>query len=230
VFGAPPLPQAPASAFAFDPHAAGALALNVQVWELFWRGLVYGLSKFAVVPLPWVAPIFLRWVVERIELPRQQRVSFTGEPGDIWWVFILYALCGVAGLVYSLLHLLLLPFSILFTLLIMRWFFANLAFEGQGRPLTFTGGYWKLLGWNVFFILAIFSIIGWAWVATAAIRWVCRHIVGLPQALVFNGSGWSFLWRILVVIVTAIVLIPIPWTTRWFTRWLVSELALVERT
>ena len=229
--GTPPLPPMPASGTAIAPggRATGALALNVGVWELFWRWFVYGLAKLSVIPLPFWAPVVFGWTVEHVELPGHQRVGFAGQPGDIWWAFILFALCDLLGIAHSGLYLIGLPLSILFGLLIARWFVANLTWDGQTAALQFTAGYWKLLGWYLFFILAILSIVGWAWVATATIRWLCRHVVGSTRELVFNGSGWGFLWRSLVVAITAIVLIPIPWTTRWFSRWLVSELALVER-
>jgi hypothetical protein len=77
--------------------------------------------------------------------------------------------------------------------------------------------------------LSILSIVGWAWVSTAWARWMCRHVEGSHRELVFNASGWSYLWRMLVVVLTSIFLVPIPWTLRWFTRWAVSQLALVER-
>ena len=208
---------------------AGPFSLDVRVWPLFWRGLVFGLSELAVIPLPWVAPIFMRWFVERIAVPGQRRVSFVGKAEDIWWVFILYALCAVVGAVYSLVQVVVIPLSAYLVLRITRWFFANLTWEGQREPLRFTGGYWPLLGWSVLLPLSIITIIGWAWVATAWARWMCRHVEGSSRQLVFTASGWSYLWRVLVVAFTAIFLIPIPWTVRWFTRWVVSQFALVER-
>jgi hypothetical protein len=209
--------------------ATGALALNVRVWPLFWRGVVTGLSELAVIPFPWMAAFFLRWLVDYVELPAGQRVSFVGKPEDVWWVFMLYALCGLSGLLHSFLQLAVVPLTTFLLLLMTRWFFANLAWSGQKAALRFTGGYWALLGWTALFFVSVFSIVGWAWVATAWARWGCRNVQGSARQLVFNGSGWGYLWRTLVVAVTAIFLIPLPWTTRWLTRWLVSQLALIER-
>jgi hypothetical protein len=207
----------------------GPLSLDVGVWALFWRGLVLGLSELAVIPLPWVAPIFIRWFVERMQLPGGQRIGFVGKAEDIWSVFILYALCAVVGIAYSpvqAVSLFLQPFLLL---LIVRWFFANLTWEAQGQQLRFTGGYWPLLGWSLLLAISIISIIGWAWVATAWGRWMCRKVEGSSRELVFTASGLGYLWRALVFGLTAIFIIPIPWTAWWFTRWLVSQLALVER-
>ena len=40
--------------------ATGPLSLHVGVWGLFWRAVVLELSLISVIPLPWVAPIFMR--------------------------------------------------------------------------------------------------------------------------------------------------------------------------
>lgn len=221
----PPLPAGAAAAPAYGGHA---LSINVRVWPLFWRSVLVATSELAVIPLPWVATYYYRWFVEQIELPQRQRVTFAGKPEDVWWVFMLYALCAVAGIAYSYAQLLLIPLSTLFVLMIARWFFANLTWAGQTTRLKFTGGYWPLLGWTVLLPLSIITIIGWAWVATAWTRWMCRHVEGSRRQLVFTASGWSYLWRVFVVALTAIFVVPIPWTLRWFTRWMVSQFALVE--
>jgi GYF domain 2 len=207
----------------------GPFALDVGVWALFWRAMVMGLSQLAVIPFPWVAPIFIRWFVERIQVPSGRRVGFVGKPEDIWWVFILYALSAVVGVAYSAAQLLAIPLQAFLALLLTRWFFANLIWEEQREPLRFTGGYWPMLGWSVLLPLSAITIVGWAWVATAWARWMCRNVQGSSYDLVFTASGWGYLWRALVVAFTAIFVIPIPWTVRWFTRWLVSQFALVER-
>jgi GYF domain 2 len=207
----------------------GPLSVNVGVWALFWRVVVLELSVMAVIPLPWLAPIFMRWFVERISVPGGRMVSFVGKPGDIWWVFILYALCGLGGYVHGSLPLLFIPLQILFGLLITRWFFANLVWEGQDAQLRFTGGYWPMLGWALFIVVSVISIIGWAWVITACGRWFCRHVEGSSRQLVFTATGWGYLWRAVVFVITSIFLIPIPWMLRWFMGWVVSQYSLVER-
>jgi GYF domain 2 len=209
---------------------SGPLALDVGVWALFWRAIVLGLSQMAVVPLPWVAPIFSRWFVERIQVPGGRRLGFVGTAKDIWWVFILYALCALLALIVDKRgYIPVVAVQLLLQLLILRWFVGKLAWEGQTQPLRFTGRFTSLLGWNLLMGLSILSIIGWTWVATAWGRWMCRNVQGSSRELVFTASGLSYLWRTLVVVFTAFFIIPIPWTVRWFMRWLVSQLALVER-
>jgi hypothetical protein len=212
----------------------GPLSLEVGVWALFWRSIVLGLSLLVVVPFPWIATMFMRWFVERIALPGGRRVAFVGKVVDFWWMLMLYALCLPAAVAlsiygFSLLYWFVIIISIFFVLQILRWFFANLVWEGQREPLRFTGGLPALIGWALLYPLSLLSIIGWAWVATAYTRWLCRHVEGSSRALIFTGSGWGYLWRALVVGFTALLLIPIPWTVRWLTRWLVSHVELVER-
>lgn len=240
---APPMP--PTSVPATGALTAGApvisdddrLAFDPQrwvdrVWPLFWRLFVVGLSVLAVIPLPWAAPWFLRWFVERIELPGQRRVSFAGQPGDIWYIFILYALCsyasaGISFLLTGLVSLLLIPLTAFCALIITRWFFANLVWQGRTAPLQFTGGYWALLGWSVFAPLSFISIIGWAWVYTAWARWMCRNVKGANSQFVFTASGWGYLWRTVTFVLASYLLLGMPFALRWYTRWLVAQFVLV---
>ena len=78
---------------------------------------------------------------------------------------------------------------------------------------------------NVGFAVAILAVVVFASVATDSFL-TSRNIVSISRQLVTNG----FLsLGMLVVVLTSIFLVPIPWTLRWFTRWAVSQLALVER-
>src|SRR5216684_1881472 len=93
------------------------------------------------------------------------------------------------------------------------------------RPnLTFSGG-----PVNILCALSIITIIGWAWVYTAQMRWMCRHVEGTRREIVFNATGLEFLWRSLVTGLGCIFIVTIPWVMRWFIRWQVSQVALVER-
>jgi hypothetical protein len=227
----PPLPAVAPSAtgaLVTDAGATGPLATRIGVWPYFGRALLIIIAQIFIVPTPWVMTSFYCWFVDNIELPGGQRVTFTGKPGDIWYIFMLNALCGYAELVGHGASLLVLPVTTLFLVITVRWFLRNLAWEGQTAPLAFTSGYWAMLGWYVLTILSIITIIGWAWVATAWTRWMCRHIEGSARKLVFNASGWGFLWRTVLLALFFIPLIPTPWTLRWYTRWLVSQCALAR--
>jgi hypothetical protein len=216
---------------AFDPQRTVD-----QVWPLFGRFLLLALCQILVIPLPWAATNFFRWLVDRIELPGRQRVAFTGKAEDIWYIFIFYGLCSLVGPAASLLHSpwshlvpwLLLPLTTFFLLIITRWFYANLVWEGRRAPLQFTGGYWPMFGWSLLAPLSFFTVVGWAWVYTAWARWMCQHVRGTDREFIFVAGGWSYLWRTLTFVLSAVLLLPIPWTLRWYIRWLVAQFALIS--
>ncbi len=86
-----------------------------------------------------------------------------------------------------------------------------------------------LRGYSLLAAIAIFTIIGWAWVYVAQIRWMCRHIEGTRREVTFNATGLEFLWRSVVTALACVFIIPIPWMYRWFAGWLASQTVLVER-
>jgi hypothetical protein len=225
-------PRPPAVARGAPATGAGAAALStsVGVWPLFGRSIVVAIAQITVIPAPWVLPSFYRWFVERIEFPNQQRVTLAGEPGDIWYIFILSALTGYAGLIHNGLGLLVVPFNVFFLFMIVRWFVRNLAWDGQTAPLAFSGSYWAMLGWYLLLIVSIFTIIGWAWVYAAWVRWMCRRVEGSGRQLIFAAGGWSVLWRFWLFALSCMVIVPIPWSLHWIVCWSVSQFALVERT
>jgi hypothetical protein len=209
-------------------HAGNAFFTKVRVWPLFGRALLVVIGQMLVVPSPWTTTSFFRWFVDHIEHPQGKRVTFAGKPGDIWYVFVLNALCSYVGLISNYIPLLILPVTTFLSLLVLRWFFANLVREGSSTPLEFTGDYLAVLGWTVLGILSVITIIGWAWVTTAAMRWICRNIEGSSKPVIFRASGWSYLWRTLLFALSAGFLVPIPWTLRWYVRWIVSQFALSD--
>ncbi len=206
-----------------------SLIFTGRTWPLFGRMLLVGLCQYIVVPTPWVNTSFYRWSVHHIALPNGKPVGFAGKPGDIWYIFILLALCAFAGTIHWAVQLVALPLTVLFEWIIMRWFFANLIWSGRSAPLQFTGGFWGLLGWMALTALAMVTIIGWAWVMTATLRWVCRHIEGSSKQLIFVASGWGMLWRTLLFSLSCALLIPIPWTLHWYLRWSIAQFHLIAR-
>jgi hypothetical protein len=113
--------------------------------------------------------------------------------------------------------------------LYLRYLVANIASNGQPLGLSFSGSVWAYLGWSLLMVISVFTIIGWAWVAAAQIRWVCRNIQGTRRAVVFKGTGLQLLWRAIVVAICSAFIIPIPWMYRWILRWQSSQTELVDR-
>jgi hypothetical protein len=111
----------------------------------------------------------------------------------------------------------------------MRWVVSHLSSNGQPLPITFNGSIWAFIGFQLLMFISIFTIIGWAWVITFWMRWICRNLAGTRREVVFNGSGLQVLWRTIVMSLLFILIIPIPWILRWYAKWYVSQTALVER-
>lgn len=210
---------------------AQPLSVDFSIWALLGRALLFLIGFLFVIPAPWVATSFYRWFVERLRVPQRPNLGFTGKPGDIWYVFVILALCTYAGFSrVSYLPLMLIPLQAFLSWMTLRWIVANISSEGRQLPLTFAGSPWGYVGWHVLLYISAITIIGWAWVTTAWLRWICRHIAGTRRDIVFSGSGWQVLWRTVIFALAVILIVPIPWAMGWYARWYVSQFALVERT
>jgi len=229
VAGEPAVPgQTAASA---GGPGSGSLSIDFGIWEFVWRSLVFLVGAIFVIPLPWVVVMYCRWIVSCTHVPGRPNLTFTGDAITVLW-WLLGAI--VLIIVLSLADIRLLDtFSILIQLglywLFIKWFVANLASNGQPLGLSFSGSFWAYLGWNILAALSFITIIGWAWVYTAQLRWICRHIEGTQREVVFKATGLQYLWRAVIVVFACALIIPIPWALRWIMRWHTSQIALVER-
>ena len=59
-----------------------------------------------VIPAPWVATWFYRWLFPHVQVPGRGNLTFTGQPLDIWWVFMLLGLTSYVGAYDNTLQLL----------------------------------------------------------------------------------------------------------------------------
>jgi hypothetical protein len=210
-----------------DMAVGGQVASDFGVWALFGRGLLLIVGTLLVIPAPWVFTAFYRWIIPHIHVPQRPNLAFTGQVGDIWWVFILYALCTYGGLPHiHYLPLVLIPIEAALFWVTIRWVLANISSEGQPLGLRFVGDVWKYIGWNIFIDVSIISIIGWAWVETAWVRWMTRNIEGTARPVFFNASGLEVLWRTIVAALACIFIIPIPWMIHWYWRWFLSQFSV----
>ena len=206
------VPSVAPGAAAGSEAPTGPLSLDVGVWALFWRAVILGFSELAVIPLPWIAPIFIRWSVERIRLPGGWRVGFVGKAeravrgrrrglqppaasGDS-----ATGLFGAAdyALVFRQSHL---GGAGRATAVHRR----ILAAARMERAAASIGYHHRRLGMG-------------------------RHRLGaldVPERAGLLARACIHRQRLGLSVAGA--LIPIPWTVRWFTGWLVSQFALVER-
>jgi GYF domain 2 len=212
--------------------AAGqALSIEFGIWAITWRTLLAWIAFCIVIPIPWVIVWYCRWMVSCVHVAGRPNLSFTGRALTIlWWCLgaLVLSICiNLTGIRY--LGAVMILVQLVLYWLGTKWFVANIASNGQPLGLSFTGSIWAYVGWIILGALSVVTIIGWAWVYTAQTRWFCRNIEGTRRAIVFNGTGLQYLWRVLVASLVCWLIIPIPWIVRWIVRWKASQIALVER-
>lgn len=199
-------------------RGGGALSIDLPVWALFGRFLLLMVGYFLVIPAPWTGTGFYRWMASRTEIPGRPNFAFTGQPGDIWYVFVATGLMYYAGAYDNTLQLIAIPVSAFLSWILVRWLAGNLSSNGQRLPIAFNGSLVTYVGWQLLMCVSVLTIIGWAWVATAWMRWICRNISGTQREVVFNATGWEMLWRTFLVAIACAFIIPIPWLLRWYNR------------
>jgi hypothetical protein len=207
----------------------GALSIDLPVWGLFGRFLLLTIGYLLVIPAPWIATGFYRWMASRTEVPGRPNFAFTGQPGDIWYVFVATGLMYYVGAYDNTLQLIVIPVSAFLSWILLRWIAGNLSSNGQRLPIAFNGSAVTFVGWQLLMYVSFVTIIGWAWVGTAWMRWICRNLDGTRREVVFNGTGLEVLWRSLALVIACLFIIPIPWMMRWYNRWYISQFALVDR-
>jgi GYF domain 2 len=229
--GPPPISQPGGPLVSAGGDSGGPLSIDVGLWSLLGRSLLFIIGLVLVVPAPWTATGFYRWMVSGLHVPGRPNLGFTGQVGDIWYVFVIIGLCTYAGLSgYTYVQLILLPVEAFLSWMVVRWIAANLSSNGERLPIEFKGSALGYVGWYLLIYISAITIIGWAWVATAWMRWICRNVGGTHREVVFNATGLGMLWRTILFAVACAFVIPIPWVLRWYARWYTSQFALVERT
>jgi hypothetical protein len=232
--GPPSIPQAggpPAYPGGYATAGTGAISIDFGIWEFVWRTLVYLIAVCFIIPIPWMVVWYTNWILSHVHVPGRPNISFTGSPLIIAaWIFGLIVLSAIAPLAdMQWLNTVVAIISIVMWWLYLRWFVEKLASNGQLMGLSFSGSFWGFLGYYLLLIVSLITIIGWAWVYAAMMRWFCRNIQGTRREVVFTGTGLEILWRTLVAALVSSLIIPIPWMYRWMMRWFASQTKLVER-
>jgi GYF domain 2 len=224
--GPPSLPHGGPPSMMGAGGSGQAISADLPLWPLLGRTLLYVIGMLLVIPAPWVATGFYRWFASRMQVPGRPNFSFTGQVGDIWWVFVLLALLGLVGAYDATYQIVAVVLQAVLSWMVLRWVVSNLASNGQKIPTAFDGNVWTYIGWQILMLVSFITIIGWAWVVTAWIRWICRNISGARREILFNGTGLEVLWRTIVLALVCALIIPIPWMLRWYARWYISQFAL----
>lgn len=208
-----------------------------QVWG--WLALAAGIGYAPAIAVGLINndnPILLRFD------PTTLRASLDG--GD-----------PVAGAVHSALSLLIFPIILYVELMLYRWGIAGIRL-GAGPSLHFTARYTSVLGWYLLTGFSLLTIVGWAWVGTAFLRWFAGRIEGAGVGFEFLGGGWGMLWRLfplylltslMVLIISIGSVIGLNLTHYWWAfpilwiivlglvliciiRWLISNTVMVKET
>jgi hypothetical protein len=211
-------------------HDGGSLSIDLPVGVFLGRLLLLLIGYLFVIPAPWTGTGFYRWMASRTEVPGRPNFAFTGQPGDIWYVFVATALMDYVASYDNRLQLIVIPVSAFLSWILLRWLAGNLSSNGQRLPIAFNGSAVAFIGWQLLMYISFITVIGWAWVMSAWTRWICRNISGTRREVVFNGTGLEVLWRSILLAIGCALIIPIPWVMRWYNRWYVSQFELVERT
>lgn len=211
--------------------SGGSLSVDFGILDFTWRTIVMVIGMMFIIPAPWVFVWYTRWIVSCVNVPGRPNLSFTGHAMTLvpWYFgFIVLAIAIAFSGIQTLSNLLFIVQVVLYWLLI-KWMIANLASNGQPLGLSFSGSVWAYIGWNLLFAISIITIIGWAWVAAAQLRWFYRNIQGTRREIIFTGSGLGILWRGIVAAILSSFIIPIPWVYRWIMNWLASQTVLDAR-
>ena len=213
-----------------------ALVPDLPVWGLFWRALVFGLGAAFVIPAPWCIAALYRYIIEHVSLPDRRRLTFAGTGADIWYLFIgpiliaivvailakFIPLLAILNVLVYLFFIFVLPY------LLIRWVTDKVGSEDGSMKVAFTGSIWGVIGYNLLLALSYITIIGWAWVAAAMQRWICRNVSGTHR-FEFMGTGLEILWRTIVFILLSYLVIPIPWMMRWYYTWFISQIRVADQ-
>jgi len=148
-------------------YGGGPLSIDIGLWDLLGRGLLFAIGFLLVIPAPWVARSLYGWMISRLRVPERPNLGFTGQVGDIWYVFVVMALLSYvefSGIAY--LRYIIIPVEGYLSWMLLRWIAANFSSNGRQLPMAFDGSALTYVGWHVLIALSFVTIVGWAWVVT----------------------------------------------------------------
>jgi hypothetical protein len=210
--------------------------LQAGAFGWFFRSVAVVMGVMLVIPAPWIICWVTRWAVSQVRLGNRGAPGFRGTPASVAVIALLQGLCFLVGwsaaffdpqaqipvlqVLNGVSTLAVYPLGWAYA----RWVINHTQF-GE-RSLRFTGSVWAYMGWLLFAIVGIFTIIGWAWVFAAFHRWFAGHIQNAGGQVRFIGKGHQYLWRTLVFVLGCVPIVTIPWAGRWYLRWFTQQFEL----
>ena len=195
-----------------------AISADLPLWPLLGRTLLYVIGMLLVIPAPWVATGFYRWFASRMQVPGRPNFSFTGQVGDIWWVFGARWPCWAWSAPTTPPHqIVAVVLQAVLSWMVLRWVVSNLASNGQKIRPPSTAIVLGYIGWQILTLVSFITIIGWAW--------VCHRLdpLDLPQHQRRAARDRVQRHRLEVSVAhdragarSAALIIPIPWVLRWY--------------
>jgi hypothetical protein len=219
------------------PPAGAPLRPDFPALPAFGWLFLAAIGQVFVIPSPWTLTAAYSFLCRNVRLPDNRRLSFAGQPGDIWYVIVGLALLafvphvgahatGMRPANAGLLQLVVFLINSWLFFLVTQWFVASVKSEDGRLSIRFAGSLAGYVGWHLLLLVSMITIIGWAWVAKFFLRWICRNVTG-NVAFDFVGSGFSILWRSVVFALVCSLIIPIPWMLRWLMNWYASQVIAV---
>jgi len=191
------------------PLRGSPLSMNIGMFNLLWRGIVFGLGVSLIIPAPWAAVWFWKWTVSRVVVPGHRAPGFIGEVTDIWYVFMGFGALNYVRWIGLFVNNMTLTWSIVIAVaclllqfmlawMMLRWLVSNLVASYERLAITFTGNPITMMGWFILMILPIPAIGGLVWGA-----------VSLSGGSITSASGDRD--TVLIVLLLATMLIIIAW-------------------
>jgi hypothetical protein len=212
------------------------LTFNGGPTEMLNYALLLAVSAVLVVPFAWAYAAFLRWIARSTQFSDGTSAEFRGSGDEVvvWCALgllmayaqrVLFSSSEIGGTIAVLLIGQVLAAGIGYT--ILKWLAFNLRLN-PGPQLTFIGSFPKLLGWSLLLILSFCTIVGWAWVAVAQMRWIASETKGEGVAFEFRAAPIELLWRGFATLFGSLAIVTIPYLLVWFYRWLISNIVIIR--
>ncbi len=226
------------------------LTFNGDAFSALKYILLLLVSSITIIPMAWAVAGLNRWLVSSVS-PRdgQSKTTFQGTGNQIWpyfvgiWLIAIgpYALTILVGFasgnigdgrfafmsLYPALLICLMPLTIFWSFKILTWSINSISTE-QGVHPEFEGRYISLVGYNLLLAVSYLSVIGWAWVNSSILRWLCRSVRINGYRVRFVAKGHQVLGVYLAYSMGCLLIVTIPFLTVWFCQWHIKHMEIDE--